>query len=65
MMPRQIQDANKFLTIAEHASTCRVSRSPKDVKLKLRTKKMLYTYITDPATADAMIKKLTCEIIEM
>ena len=63
-MPRQIFDAEKFLALAASASDIRVKRSVKSVKLKLRTPKMLYTYICEPDTADALIKKLPIQPVE-
>jgi hypothetical protein len=64
-MPRNITDAEKFLKLAAGASDIRVKRSPKSVKLKLRTKTMLYTYICEPETADALIKKLPIQPVEL
>ncbi|HME55167.1 MAG TPA: 50S ribosomal protein L38e [Candidatus Lokiarchaeia archaeon] len=63
-MPRQIFDAEKFLALAASASDIRVKRSPTSVKLKLRTPKMLYTYICDPETADSLVKKLPMQPVE-
>jgi hypothetical protein len=53
------------LKLAAGASDIRVKRSPKSVKLKLRTKTMLYTYICEPETADALIKKLPIQPVEL
>lgn len=64
-MPRSITDAEKFLKLAAGAKDIRVKRSPKSVKLKLRTKSMLYTYICEPETADALIKKLPVQPVEL
>ncbi|MFX0098317.1 MAG: hypothetical protein ACFFCS_01975 [Candidatus Hodarchaeota archaeon] len=64
-MPQQIDDPEKFLDLAAQALNCRVKRTEKNVKLKLKTRKRLYTLITDPETADVLIKKLSCEIIEI
>ncbi|MHA1791537.1 MAG: hypothetical protein ACTSVI_02765 [Promethearchaeota archaeon] len=64
-MPSQIFDPEKFLEISHSAQNCRVLRKKDKVKLKLRTKKKLYTYIADPETADALISKIECEIIEL
>jgi hypothetical protein len=64
-MPRNITDAEKFLSLAKTATDIRVKRSPKSVKLKVRTKKMLYTYICEPETADALIKKLPVQPVEV
>lgn len=64
-MPREIFDEEKFLELSERAYHCRVKRSTADVKLKLRTKKTLYTYKTDPDTAERLLKGINCEIIEL
>ncbi|MGQ4874940.1 MAG: hypothetical protein ACP6IY_12810 [Promethearchaeia archaeon] len=64
-MPREIFDKEKFLEIAEYAEHCRVKRLKDVVKLKLRTKKILYTYKTDPVTAEELLKSIKCEIIEL
>ncbi|MFX1392923.1 MAG: hypothetical protein ACFFAH_05030 [Promethearchaeota archaeon] len=64
-MPREIFDEEKFIELAEHAFHCRVKRKKDIVKLKLRTKKILYTYKTDPSSAEQLISKINCEIIEL
>ncbi len=64
-MPKEIFDEEKFLELAEFAIHCRVKRVKDVVKLKLRTKKILYTYKTDPTTADRIVRGLSCEIIEL
>jgi len=64
-MPKEIFDEEKFLELAEFAIHCRVKRVKDEVKLKLRTKKLLYTYKTDPTTADRIVRELTCDIIEL
>ena len=64
-MPREILDENKFLEISEYAVHCRVKRLKEVVKLKLRTKKILYTYKTDPASAERLLRNIGCDIIEL
>jgi len=64
-LPREIFDADKFLELSEFAVHCRVKRVKERVKLKLRTKKILYTYITDPATAERLLRNISCDIIEL
>ncbi|MFW9819525.1 MAG: hypothetical protein ACFE9S_13805 [Candidatus Hermodarchaeota archaeon] len=64
-MPREIFDENKFLEISEFAIHCRVKRLKEVVKLKLRTKKILYTYKTDPASAERLLRNISCDIIEL
>lgn len=64
-MPKEIKDQKEFLEIAPLAIECRVKRSGDIVKIKLRTKKMLYTLKVDPKTADQLIKVVECPIIEL
>ncbi|MFX1406850.1 MAG: hypothetical protein ACFFC9_05380 [Promethearchaeota archaeon] len=64
-MPKEVFKEEKFLELANYAVHCRVKRVKDIVKLKLRTKKQLYTYKTDPTTADRILKNITCEIIEL
>jgi large subunit ribosomal protein L38e len=64
-MPREIFDEKKFLEISEFAIHCRVKRLKEVVKLKLRTKKILYTYKTDPASAERLLRNISCDIIEI
>ena len=64
-MPQEIFNEEKFLKLSEHSVHCRVKRLKDVVKLKLRTKKSLYTYKTDPATAEKLLKQITCEVIEL
>lgn len=65
ILPSQIFDAEKFLDLGALALSCRVKRTRENVKLKLRTKKRLYTYVTDPETAEALLQKLNCDVIEL
>jgi large subunit ribosomal protein L38e len=64
-LPREIFNEDKFLEISEYAIHCRVKRLKERVKLKLRTKKILYTYKTDPITAERILKSISCDIIEL
>jgi len=63
-VPRRIADADEFLKLAEQARECRVKRLEGEVKLKLRTRKYLYTLSTSPADAEALLKKIKCPIKE-
>ncbi|HJN57655.1 MAG: hypothetical protein QF381_03460 [Nitrososphaerales archaeon] len=60
-MPRQIRDAEEFRKIAEFATLCKVVKREEQVKLKLRTSKMLYTYITDETESEELLKGLKIE----
>jgi large subunit ribosomal protein L38e len=64
-MPKEIYSSDQFLELAEYAIHCRVKRIKDIVKLKLRTKKYLYTFKTDPNTAERLLTNLKCDIIEL
>jgi len=64
-MPKEIFDSDKFLELSKIAIHCRVNRGKEDVKLKLRTKKYLYTFKTDFNTAEDLLNKIDCQIIEL
>ncbi len=64
-MPKEIVDMEKFVELSQDASYCAIKRLPRTVKLKLRTPRTLYTLKTDPAKAEEIIKKLSCEIREI
>ena len=64
-MPKEIKDMDEFVEISERAEYCAVKRLKDCVKLKLRTKRYLYTLKVDPLKAEEVIKKLKCEIIEV
>lgn len=63
-MPRRISDADEFRRLADSAEYCRVVRRGDRVKLKLRTAKVLYTYVTDEAEAEELLKGLKIEATE-
>lgn len=64
-MPKEIFDEKKFLELAEFAVHCRVKRVKDTVKLKLRTKKTLFTLKTSPESAENLLKQINCEVIEL
>jgi len=64
-LPREIFDEEKFIELSEYAIHCRVKSTRDVVKLKLRTKKTLYTYKADPASAERLLKNISCEVIEL
>jgi len=64
-LPKEIFDEEKFLDLAEYAVHCRVKRVKDIVKLKLRTKKTLFTFKTDPIVADRLLRNLKCDVIEL
>ena len=64
-LPKEIFSEEKFLELADFAIHCRVKRVKDVVKLKLRTRKHLYTYKTDPNSADKLLSNISCDIIEL
>ncbi len=64
-MPVEILDVDKFIELAERAEYCNIKRLEREVKLKLRTPKNLYTLKVNPTKAEEVIKKLRCEIREI
>jgi large subunit ribosomal protein L38e len=64
-MPKEIFDINEFIQIAERAEYCNIKRLEREVKLKLRTRKKLYTLKTNPTKAEEIVKKISCEIREL
>ena len=57
-------DADEFRKLAEFATLCKVVRREESVKLKLRTSKILYTYITTESEAEELLKGLKIEAVE-
>ncbi len=64
-MPREVSDMKEFIQLSANARECRVRRSGKHVKLKLRTSKKLYTIKLEANKAEEVIKNIECEIIEV
>ena len=57
-------DVEKFLELSEDAEECRVKRGTDKVKLKLRTRKYLYTIILEPQKAEEVLQQVKCQIVE-
>ena len=64
-MPEEIFDIDKFIKIAERAKYCNIKRFEREVKLKLKTRKKLYTLKTNSTKAEEIVKKISCEIREI
>lgn len=64
-MPREIHSVDDFLKLSTNAIECRVKRLKDTAKLKLRTKKYLYTCKVSLAETDDIIKRLKCPIKEI
>ncbi len=64
-MPKQIVNIEDFKKLLEKAVECRVLRMDDKTKLKLRTKKMLYVFITSKEEADKILKDIKIEVKEI
>jgi hypothetical protein len=64
-MPKQISDVKEFIQLSTNAIECRIKRSEKFVKLKLRTPKELCTIKLDVKKTDDVLNKIKCEKIEL
>ncbi len=64
-MPREVFDVEEFLEISARASECRVKKFKDGVKLKLRTKTMLYTIKLPAEKAEDVLKKIKCKIVRL
>jgi len=63
-VPVEVLDVDEFVRLSEKAGQCLVKKTKKETKLKLRTRKELYTMKVDPQKADEVLKKLKCETTE-
>ena len=63
-MPKQIRAADEFKKLAETATLCKIVKREGQVKLKLRTPKTLYTYVTNESEAEELLKGLKIETEE-
>ena len=63
-MPRQVNSAEEFKKLIPSASLVKVVRMGEKTKLKLRTKKTLYTYVASKDEADSLIKDSKLEVEE-
>jgi len=59
-LPKEISDPEEFLALAEKASECRVKRLGDVMKLKLRTRRQLYTIKLETAEGEDLLKKIEC-----
>ena len=59
-MPKEIFDSEEFIALAENADKCLIKKNPKETKLKLCTKKYLYTIVLDPDEASDVLGKIKC-----
>ena len=59
-MPKEIFDPEEFVALAEDADKCLIKKNPTETKLKLRTKKYLYTITLDPDEASDILSNINC-----
>jgi hypothetical protein len=57
-MPKEIKSVEEFEKISKEAIAYRIKPGKDMTKVKLRTKKYLYTFITDADTASKITSKL-------
>lgn len=62
-MPVELLSLDELVKVAQRAVECRVKRNTRDgkAKIKVRTKRYLYTYKVDPAQVDEVLSKLNCK----
>ena len=61
-MAKQITSAEEFKKLIPKADAIRVVERGENVKVKLRSKKMLYTLVTNKADADTIVKESKLEV---
>jgi large subunit ribosomal protein L38e len=64
-MPVEIFDREEFIELSKTAEECRIKHSRDNTKLKLRTKKYLYTIKIKTEEAQNIISKLNCQTVEV
>jgi large subunit ribosomal protein L38e len=66
-LPEELKSKEEFMTTLDLASVCYVKRLKDSdvVKLKLRTKKRLYTFKTNPKEANQIISNLNIPVEEV
>jgi hypothetical protein len=63
-MPKLLKTEEQFEEIINDATECRVVKREDQIKIKLRTKKLLYIYITDKVKGEELLKKVKVDKIE-
>tara|TARA_B100000315_G_C14266886_1_gene446826 strand:+ start:477 stop:671 length:195 start_codon:yes stop_codon:yes gene_type:complete len=63
-MPKLLKTEEQFEEIINDATECRVVKRDDQIKIKLRTKKLLYIYITDKLKGEELLKKVKVDKIE-
>ncbi|MGC9112106.1 hypothetical protein [Acidilobus sp.] len=62
-MPVELLSVDDLVKVAQKALECRVKRVTRDgkAKIKVRTKRYLYTYKVDPSQLNDVLSKLNCK----
>ncbi|MEM1537862.1 MAG: hypothetical protein QXK12_06425 [Candidatus Nezhaarchaeales archaeon] len=64
-MPKEVFSKEELLELSKRAIECRIKRLKDVVKLKLRTKRYLYTLKVKPEDVESLIKDLKCPIVDL
>ena len=64
-MPRELKSKDEFQKLLESATEVRVAHRGDTSKLKLRTKKALYTFQMPADEAEAAVKGLKVPVVEV
>ncbi|HDM45301.1 hypothetical protein DRO47_05475 [Candidatus Bathyarchaeota archaeon] len=64
-MPAEIFDLEEFIRISKRAEYCRIKRLGDIVKLKLRTRRRLYTLKVESNKLDEVLKRIECKVVEV
>ena len=63
-MPKELKNKEEFQKLLESATEVRVARSGEQAKVKLRTKRGLFTFKTTAEDADALVKGIKAPVVE-
>ena len=63
-MPKELTDIESFKEIMKDAFECRVVKRGDKVKIKIRTKKLLYTYVTTEKESNELLKDTSVQVVE-
>lgn len=65
-MPKEVKNKEEFLKLIPLAIECRVKQNENVIKIKLRTKRYLYTYkTTDQNEVKEILDQVKCPIINI
>lgn len=64
-LPIEVLDKEEFIALSSRARECRIVKAHGVVKLKLRTRRMLYTIKVGENEAEELKAKLKCPIVDI